>query len=432
MKTLFILLSLIAATLFCETEGQCANNPDKGPSLPTADNEIVRDTIDLSQWDLVWEDDFDYENELLDENWESQNGPSGHILCSRWRENAVVADGLLYLVNKKEKRGGQEWTSGNIWTRRKFKYGYFECRYRYAAATGTNNSFWLMTRGPDPARGKRFEIDINEGHYPNEVNTNIHNWGDIIIADDGRKTHPTFPKRFSYGGRADYSVPLEIPVTTRRIRLISNNIAHFHIREVRIYSVTGKCYPNPLSETADQDVQGLVNFARDPNTRITCSGLYNTKTKPENVVDGKISTSWITQEEGEKWIEFEWLAEKTIGCTQFINGWQKNGTWRDLISDYKLQYHGNDEWIDISTFDVENLVNFGRDFHTYGLEWDENQIAFYFDGEAIRREPNEFCFSEVPIWLSLAVIPWAGPVTDAIDGTSMKIDWVRYYQPKEQ
>lgn len=430
MKTSVLLLLLVGSILSGETESQYGNDPDKDPSSPVADADLVRDTIDLSKWDLVWQDNFNYENERLDENWESQNGPSGHILCSRWRENAVVADGLLHLVNKKEKRGGHEWTSGNIWTKRKFAYGYFECRYRYAAATGTNNSFWLMTRGADPAEGKRFEIDINEGHYPNEVNTNIHNWGDITTGDNGRKTHPSFHKSFSYGGRPDYLVSLEIPVSTRRIRFTSDNSTHFHIREVRIYDVTDTCYPNPLSETADQDVQGLVNFVRDADTRITCSGLYNSGTKPENVVDGKISTSWITQREGQKWIEFEWPTEKTIGCIQFINGWQKDGKWQGLISDYKLQYHGSGEWIDISTFDVEKAANYGQEYHTYGLEWDQKQIAFYFDGEAIRREQNKFCFSEVPIWLSLAVIAWSGPVTDAIDGTSMKIDWVRYYQRK--
>lgn len=42
-----------------------------------------------------------------------------------------------------------------------------------------------MTRGQDPTEGKRFEIDINEGHYPNEVNTNIHNWTDVKTNADG-------------------------------------------------------------------------------------------------------------------------------------------------------------------------------------------------------------------------------------------------------
>jgi len=431
MKTSFLLL-LMGAILSGETQAYAANDPDGAASVLAAGTHSVPHTIDLSQWHLVWQDEFDYENEGLDRNWESQNGPSGHILCSRWRENAVVADGLLYLINKKEQRGGQEWTSGNLWTRRTFPYGYFECRYRYAAAHGTNNSFWLMTRGAAPARGKRFEIDINEGHYPNEVNTNIHNWSDVSVGTDGTKTHPSFSQRFSYGVRPDYSVPLAAPVTTRRIRLISNNDAHFHIREFRIYSVTGGDYPPPLSEAADRDTRRLRNYAKDPSARITCSGVYNAGTKPQNAADGKLGTSWITQREGQKWIEFEWPAAKTIGCIQFVNGWPREGVWEGLISDYTLQYHNGAAWVEIFAFDVANEVNFAEEYHTYGLQWNEREMVFYLDGTAIRQEKNEFCFSETPIWLSLAVIPWSGPVTDAIDGTTMTVDWVRYYQPKAQ
>ena len=110
------------------------------------------------------------------------------------------------------------------------------------------------------------------------------------------------------------------------------------------------------------------------------------------------------------------------------------GQWQGLISDYTLQYHNGREWIDISAFNAElnRDTNFAETFHTYGLEWNENEIVFYFDKVEIRRVANEFCFSEVPIWLSLAVIPWSGTVTDVIDGTSMKVDWVRYYQQKIQ
>lgn len=389
--------------------------------------------IDLSDWQLVWQDDFDYADEELDENWESQNGPSGHILCSRWRENAVVADGILQLINLKEQRGEQEWTSGNIWTRRRFTYGYFECRYRYAGATGTNNSFWLMTRGADPAQGKRFEIDINEGHYPNEVNTNIHNHSDVTVRADGRRAHPSHSKSFSFGLDPAYSLPLDGAIITRRMRLVSLHPAHFHIREMRFYHKYRVKYPNPLSETADQDVAGLVNYARDAHTVVTTSGQYNSTTLAQHAVDGTLGTSWISQREGEKWIEFAWPEEKRIGCIQFVNGWQRQGRWQGLISDYTLQYHDGQDWVDIDAFNAQDnpATNFSQTFHTYGLQWDEHEIVFYFDGQEIRREANEFCHSEVPIWLSLAVIPWAGPVTDAIDGTSMKVDWVRYYQKKK-
>ncbi len=215
-------------------------------------------------WTLVFEETFDGTNEAVDETWDFQNGPSGHILCSRWRENADVADGLLTLKARKETRGGQAWTAASMWTRQTFKYGYFECRYRYAAATGTNNSFWIMTRDlPEDADGQ-FEIDINEGHYPNEINTNIHQW----------------------------------------------------------------------------------------------SGEHRTDHQQIAVEGADLAAA----------------------------------------------------------------------FHTYGLVWTDTTLTWTFDGDVIRRTPNTICHRPAPVWLSLAVIEWAGPVTDAIDGTSMDVDYVRVYR----
>jgi len=143
-------------------------------------------------WKLVWKDEFKYKkrSDLL-KVWESQNGgdhrPS--ILCSRWEENIEVGNGVVRLVNRKESRGGKDWTSANFWTRREFQYGYYECRYKYAPITGTNNSFWLWTgAGPNwwfPGNTnpeKRFEIDVNEGHYPDKVNICVHKWTDNIVA----------------------------------------------------------------------------------------------------------------------------------------------------------------------------------------------------------------------------------------------------------
>src|SRR5512133_2661947 len=68
------------------------------------------------KWELAWSDEFDKPDAELDRSWVSQNGPSGHILSSRWRENAVVTNGMLRLVNRKEKRGGQDGTAGSLWT----------------------------------------------------------------------------------------------------------------------------------------------------------------------------------------------------------------------------------------------------------------------------------------------------------------------------
>ena len=227
------------------------------------------------KWELVWSDEFDGPDAELERKWKSQNGPSGHILSSRWRENAGVTNDFLRLVARKEKRGGQDWTTGSIWTREMFQYGYFECRYRYAAAEGLNNSFWLMPTGTNNiATGKLFEIDVNEGHYPNKISNNIHNHSDIRVVN-GKRTHPTSSRTFTF---------------------------------------------------SDKD--------------------------------------------------------------------------------------------------------FAREFQVHGLEWNERELVFYLNGKELRRVKNEFCLSPASVWLSLAVIPWAGPITDAIDGTAMEVDYVRIYRKK--
>lgn len=225
----------------------------------------VADPPKGATWKLVFQDEFNGKTADLDKNWEFQNGPSGHILCSRWRENAVEENGLCRLLNKKESRGGQQWTSASLWSKRKFKYGYFECRYKYGAATGLNNSFWLLTSLKNDEPG-RFEIDINEGHYSDQVNMNIHSW----------------------------------------------------------------------------------------------SGKHRAQHK-------------------------RWIAA------------------------------GHD---------------LSKEFHLYGLEWTTKELVWYFDGQEIRRDANTVCHSEAPVYLSSAIMKWAGEVTDKIDGTSMDVDYVRVYERK--
>lgn len=85
----------------------------------------------------------------------------------------------------------------------------------------------------------------------------------------------------------------------------------------------------------------------------------------------------------------------------------------------------------MAKFDTEDgKQDFARDFHTYGLEWNENELVFYFNGKPIRREKNTICHGEAPVWLSLAIIGWAGIISDAIAGTFMEVDYVRIYERK--
>lgn len=430
MKTFYLsVMILISGCSYEQPEYNPIHNDIYEENIGEGDiiDEQEEEDIDLFEWNLVWSEEFDdytledqVENrKLLKEKWNIQNSPSTHIECGRYEENVEISNGTLKLINKKEEKNGQNWTSGNIWTKEKFQYGYFECRYRYAAATATNNSFWLMSEGTiEPSEGYRFEIDINEGHYPNEVNTNIHKWSG---------THTSNSKSFVFGIQPGYSFQLEIPVFAKKIRFSSNNSSHFHLKEFRIFN-EATSYPDPLVDTwADKD--GVINYAS--SAKITASGTYDASKYPASYVnDNKISTGWVTQSEGEKWIEFELSEARTIGCVQFVNGYQSGGKWTGMITDYKIQYEKDGKWVDIINKDASDEIDFSNNYHTYGLEWTKDDIIFYFDRKIIRREKNEFCKSKVPIWLSLAIIKWAGQITDAIDGTQMEVDYVRVYERK--
>ncbi|TAE78634.1 MAG: glycosyl hydrolase family protein [Verrucomicrobia bacterium] len=382
-------------------------------------------------WKLAWSEEFDGPDAKLEERWQSQNSGSTHILSSRWRENAVVSNGTLKLLNKKEKRGGNDWTSGNIWTRKKFQYGYFECRYRYAAAEATNNSFWIMPTDKAPPGKKHFEIDINEGHFPNEINTNIHNHSDHF-QKNGRWTHPTSSKSFAFGVRPDVTIQLENPVSTRRVRLTSTHRSHFHLGEFRIYNANAAGYPDPFSKSADTDKPGLVNFARETGTTIRASGSHKSGSDTSRLVaDGDPVRRWVSQIDGAKSLEFTFPAERVVGCVQFLNGWPDKGSWQGMMDNYRVEYHDGGKWVELAKFDlVDGRYNFARDFHTYGLHWTEKELVFYFNGKELRREKNEFCHSPAPVWLSLAIIGWGGKISDAIDGTAMEVDHVRIYQAR--
>lgn len=275
------------------------------------------------KWALDWQDEFDYtavdgRDPAITDKWTSANysdsDPNSQNVSGRWPKNVEVSDGSLKLKQFKEdppyadpNSGSvpKSWSAGMVTSTKEFGYGYFEARYKYAPATGLNQSFWIMTQ---PNYGSAadvnnefygYELDINEGHYPNRMNTNTHYY------------------------HADPSV----------------------------------------STTSANHVSMVEEF-------------------------------------------------------------------------YDNRY--------------ENLSD---EYHTYGFDWNENELIYYMDGKEIRRIPNvrnytvngievkakdengnplkiaDSTIKTAPIWFSVAVIDWwAGQITDDIDGTVMEVDYVRYYK----
>lgn len=228
-----------------------------------------------ADWQLVFEETFD--GATIDETiWEIDNSVRVPNKLGRWRENVEVKDGHLRLLNKIERRDGCYYSSGNLWTRDAWQYGYFEASYRYARAVGVNNAFWGFSHATD---NPRVELNPNEGWYPDIIN------------------------------------------------------AHFYIH---------------------------------------------------HKTDGKVS--------------------------HLTNG-VKDGTLLGLRTG-------------------ENLAD---DFHVYGMEWNERELIFYFDGKEIRRLPNVDAHRPIAVWFSTYIGDWAGGIPrQGVDGTFMEVDWVRVWQKMPQ
>lgn len=387
--------------------------------------------IDLnSGWSLSWSDEFDYPDCELEEEWISQNRSSGGmVMCSRWRENVEVHDGIVELKIRKENRGDQEWTAGSIWTKEQFHYGYYECRYKYAGATGTNNSFWMWPVGGVAEGEKKYELDVNEGHYPATINTNFHNWTDKH-ENGGHDTWPGVHRKGKGEIKSAYTHEFDGGVKAYKVRFSSDSKYPFTMGEFSIYSPSDNGYPQ--DPTTYAYVEGLNNLARSESVRLTSSRgkeVNGSEIAIENLIDGK-PNAWQAVGEEDIWIEFDFGSVHEIGCIQFTNGWMYKGNLKGVVYDYKIEYYDGEKWVELVDRDYYGGVDLSKEFHTYGMLWDKEKICYYFDGELLRTHYHTDIISPTNIYLSLAILTqeYAGAVTDELDGKSMKVDYVRFYE----
>lgn len=125
----------------------------------------------------------------LAKEWNFEKGSPdtrAYMLSSRWRENIDAASGNCSLKQRKENRNDKPFTSGHMWTKKLFTYGYFEARIRYSKASGIDNAFWLMASGKREPGEVKCEIDVLEGTYPNVATANLH-----ITDDKGHRAKQT-------------------------------------------------------------------------------------------------------------------------------------------------------------------------------------------------------------------------------------------------
>jgi hypothetical protein len=111
----------------------------------------------------------------LAKEWTPMNDTWDGVMSLRTGDNLEAeADGTCLLhVDRVDPRThqGKSWTTAGVKsTGFQQTYGYFEYTTTYAAKPGLNQAFWLWSVSKDP----QFEIDINEGDYPNSGSAALH------------------------------------------------------------------------------------------------------------------------------------------------------------------------------------------------------------------------------------------------------------------
>ncbi|BCO20803.1 hypothetical protein KUC3_36600 [Alteromonas sp. KC3] len=158
-------LTRIAAALSVTTLFGCG-----GGSTTSTDINVVDPVEPVSDWQLVWADEFDGTS-IDDDNWTHEvncdGGGNNEAQCyTDSADNSYVSEGSLKIVALPAEEGAQKpYTSARLNTRYKadFKYGRIEMRAKMPSGQGSWPAFWMMPTdevyGGWPRSG---EIDIVE------------------------------------------------------------------------------------------------------------------------------------------------------------------------------------------------------------------------------------------------------------------------------
>lgn len=129
--------------------------------------------IDLSNMELVFEDNFDGEldKNTWDTTWDTHERRGGY-----WSpEQCFTKDGKLIIRTEYKENGayGSGWYTGTCRSRnlKDFKYGYFEVSCKVPAAQGLWSAFWMTSDSmtDETKKGENgAEIDIMESPYYND------------------------------------------------------------------------------------------------------------------------------------------------------------------------------------------------------------------------------------------------------------------------
>lgn len=138
----------------------------------------VSESAPLPGYRLAWSDEFD--GTRLDTNsWDFRT--DGKMWSTQKPENVSVSGGKLVLAVKKEDTGDRHYTGAGVISKRAFKYGYYESRFKVPPGAGWHTSFWLQkydgSGGTNPqASAQELDVCENDSAKPTSYSVNVHRW----------------------------------------------------------------------------------------------------------------------------------------------------------------------------------------------------------------------------------------------------------------
>jgi beta-glucanase (GH16 family) len=98
----------------------------------------------------------------------------------------------------------------------------------------------------------------------------------------------------------------------------------------------------------------------------------------------------------------------------------------DFLNDYRCPQV--DSSILCHGLDVE-IPDYSEQFNTYAVEWSPSKILWYVNGKVVRISANPGIVDPVRIIFNLAITPWNLPDESTPFPSSMRIDFLRIYEP---
>ena len=138
--------------------------------VPAAPPAPAAEAPHLASYRLAWADEFD--GAAVDEAaWDYRTGPAWW--STQQKQNVSVSGGVMRIALRKEPAQGKAYTAGGLISKREFRYGYYEARFRCPPGAGWHTSFWLMN-----TRAAQQEIDIceNDSIDPRRYTVNTHRY----------------------------------------------------------------------------------------------------------------------------------------------------------------------------------------------------------------------------------------------------------------